>query len=148
MYQMFPLLSISFIIYAALAVIGVPGVDLAGKEVLWHQGVLVEFPLYSKEKWAATGGDLFLLLSFGLLFVELVRSTKTGSDSIANHLLSFMLFIVVLLCFILAPGFGNSTFFLFMIMTLLDPMVGMVVTTVTARRDLAVGEDGKRALLG
>jgi hypothetical protein len=70
----------------------------------------------------------------------LVRATKIGTASITNHLLSFLLFVVVLLLFILTPGFGNSTYFLFMAMTFLDPMAGLVVTTVAARRDLAVTE--------
>ncbi len=134
--QMFPLLAISFLLYAALTVIGIAGP--AGEP--WHDGVILNLTLYSEDVWPITWGDLFLAGSVGLLFVELVRSTRTGSAAITNHLLSFMLFIVVLLAFILAPGFGNSVFFLFMTMTFLDPMAGLVVTTVTARRDLSVSE--------
>jgi hypothetical protein len=144
MYAMFPLLTVSFVIYAALTVLQITG---AGG-LPWHEATMVSLPLYSKDTWAVKGGDVFLFLSMGLLFVELIRSTKTGSASITNHLLSFMLFIVVLLAFILAPRFGNSTFFLFMLMTLLDPMAGFVVTTVTARRDLSVGEQDRKSLLG
>ena len=92
------------------------------------------------------GGDLFIVASMGLLFIELIRATKTGTESITNHFLSFMLFIAVLLTFILAPGFGNSVFFIFTTMTLLDPMAGFVVTTVTARRDIGVPD--KSSLLG
>lgn len=144
MYAMFPLLTIAFIIYAALTLLQVTG---AGG-LPWHEASLLALPLYSKDMWTVKGGDVFLFLSMGLLFVELIRSTKTGSASITNHLLSFMLFILVLLAFILAPHFGNSTFFLFMLMTLLDPMAGFVVTTVTARRDLAVGDHEKKVLGG
>ena len=146
--EMFPLLTISFVIYAVLTLVGLTGVDAVTNEAgaPWYRGLVATLPLYSKEIWAVTWGDVFLVGSMGLLFVELVRATKTGAASIANHLLSFMLFIVVLLSFILAPGFGNSIFFIFMTMTLLDPMAGFVVTTVTARRDIGVGE--KSALLG
>lgn len=134
--QMFPLLAISFLVYAALTLIGLSGP--AGEP--WHEGVLLTLSMYSKDVWPITWGDLFLAGSVGLLFVELVRSTRTGAAAITNHLLSFMLFIIVLLAFILAPGFGNSVFFLFLTMTFLDPMAGLVVTTVTARRDLAVSD--------
>lgn len=144
MYASFPLLTISFVVYAALTVIGVTG---AGN-LPWHEAPLVTLHMYSKTDWPVKGGDIFLFLSMGLLFVELIRSTKTGTASITNHLLSFILFIVVLLAFILAPNFANSTFFLFMLMTLLDPMAGFVVTTVTARRDLSVSDGDKRTLLG
>ena len=127
MYASFPLMTISFIVYVALTLIGVKGAD----DLPWHEATLVTLNMYSGTPWAVKGGDLFLFLSMGLLFVELIRSTKTGSASITNHLLSFILFIIVLLFFILAPNFANSTFFLFMLMTLLDPMAGFVVTTVT-----------------
>ena len=136
MLQMFPLLAISLIVYAVLTFTGIGGPDGAR----WHEIVLVELPMYSGDVWRVPWGDGFLVGSMGLLFVELIRATKTGTASITNHLLSFLLFIVVLLMFILAPGFGNSLFFIFMTMTFLDPMAGFVVTTVTARRDLSVTE--------
>lgn len=140
--EIFPLLTISFVVFAALTLIGVTG---AGG-LPWYDSPIVDLPLYSQDKWSVKGGDIFLVVSMGLLFVELIRATKTGTESITNHLLSFLLFIVVLLSFILAPGFGNSVFFIFMTMTLLDPMAGFVVTTVTARRDIGLGD--KSALLG
>ncbi|MFN3958331.1 MAG: hypothetical protein ACK4NP_00300 [Parvularculaceae bacterium] len=134
--QVFPLLTISLIIYSVLTVTGMGGAQGAP----WHEVVVVNLPMYSGDVWRVTWGTIFLLGSVGLLFVELVRATKVGTASITNHLLSFLVFVVALLLFILAPGFGNSTYFLFLAMTFLDPMAGLVVTTVSARRDLAVGD--------
>lgn len=138
--QMFPLLTIAFIVYVVLTVIG-----LNSGEPAWHEQPLADLPLYSGDVWRVKWGDIFLVGSMALLFVELVRSTRTGTASITNHLLSFLLFIAVLLCFILAPGFGNSVFFLFLTMTFLDPMAGFIVTTVTARRDFTVGDQAHKA---
>lgn len=140
--EMFPLLTISFVVYLVLTLIMPTGAD----GVAWYMQEIARLPLYSRDEWSIRWGDLFLVISMGLLFVELVRATKSGKESITNHLLSFLLFIAVLLSFILAPGFGNSVFFIFLTMTLLDPMAGMVVTTQAARRDLNV-QDGK-GLLG
>lgn len=133
--EMFPLLAISFIVYTVLTLVTGERGGLA-----WHEWQVVTLPLYSGDTWTIRWGDVFLVGSMSLLFVELVRATKTGSASIANHLLSFILFVVVLLAFILMPGYGNSVFFIFMTMTFLDPMAGFIVTTVTARRDLSVGD--------
>ncbi|MEM6416101.1 MAG: hypothetical protein AAF720_15760 [Pseudomonadota bacterium] len=135
MLQMFPLLAVSLIVYTGLtfalaAAGGAPWVDIQ----------LVALPLASNEQWAITGGDVFLVVSMGLLFVELVRATQTNTSAIANHGLSFLLFLAGLLAFIFVKGFGNSTFFIYLSMTFLDAMAGMVVTTVTARRDLSVTE--------
>ncbi len=132
--QIFPLLTISLVIYAVLTLTGIGGQNGAA----WHDLVVVNLPMYSGDVWKVTWGALFLSGSMGLLFVEIVRATRVGSASITNHLLSFLLFVVALLLFILAPGFGNSVYFVFLTMVFLDPMAGLVVTTVTARRDLSV----------
>lgn len=135
LFQMLPLLVFGLIVYAFLTLGGV-GVD--GE--IWHQVTIVALPLSSGDTWTVLGGDIFLVVAMGILFVELVRATKTDTNSLTNHALSFMLFFANLLIFIFMPGFGTSVFFLYMAMTLLDPMAGMVVTTVTARRDFSVAE--------
>ncbi len=134
MYQMLPLLGISLIVYSVLTLTGAIGTA----EVPWHEMLAVELNLVSGETWKISLGDIFLLFSMGLLFVELLRATKTGSESIMNHAFSVVVFVVALLLFIIVKGFGNSVFFLFMSMTFLDFMAGFIVTTVTARRDLSV----------
>lgn len=131
-YQMFPLLAISLVVYAILTLTGAAGAS-------WYEVIFVQLPMVSGDVWEVTWGDIFLMISMALLFVELLRSTKTGSESIMNHALSVVVFIASLLLFIIVEGFGNSIFFLFMTMTFLDFMAGFIVTTVTARRDLAVG---------
>lgn len=135
MYQMFPLLAISLIVFAIMTLTGVVGTAA----MPWYDVMFVELPMVSGDMWQVTWGDVFLLGSMGLLFVELLRSTKTGSESIMNHALSVVVFVAALLLFIIVKGFGNSIFFLFMSMTFLDFMAGFIVTTVTARRDLSVG---------
>ncbi|MEM8935838.1 MAG: hypothetical protein AAGC77_05475 [Pseudomonadota bacterium] len=143
---MFPLLAVSLIIYAVVTMSGaIPSeVVYAGTEaeaiIQWYDLPFVELKMVSGDTWTISWGDLFLLISMGLLFVELLRSTKTGSESIMNHALSVLVFIVALLLFIIVDGFGNSVFFLFLSMTFLDFMAGFIVTTVTARRDLSVTE--------
>lgn len=138
---MFPLLAISLIVYSVLTLTGVAGVNEP-----WYDMLFIPIPMVSGDIWALTWGDVFLLASMGLLFVELLRSTKTGSESIMNHALSVVVFVISLLLFIIVKGFGNSVFFLYMTMTFLDFMAGFIVTTVTARRDLNV--DGGGASLG
>ena len=137
--QMFPLLAISLIVYAVLTLTGIG----AGGDV-WQNVLLLKLKMASGEYWEIRGGDAFLLVSMGLLFVELIRATRTDTNSITNHILSFMLFVVCLLLFIFVPGFNESVFFIYMAMTLLDPMAGFVVTTSAARRDLSVSEGGIR----
>lgn len=129
MFTMFPLLFISLIVYVILHY-------LVGDA--WTANQLMSIPMVSGDLWRITFGDGFIIISMGLLFIELLRSTRTGSDSILNHALSVVVFIIALLMFIIMPGFGNSVFFIYLSMTFLDFMAGFIVTTVTARRDFGV----------
>ena len=86
------------------------------------------------------GGDILILVSLLFLFVEILKSTSTGTATILNHAVSMILFIVCLVEFLLFKNFATSAFFILTMMTLLDVLAGVVVTIVSARRDFAVGE--------
>ena len=135
LFQILPLLIIGLVVYAILTIGGV-GVD--GE--IWHQVSIIALPLSSGDIWNIRGGDAFLVFNMGILFVELIRATKTDGNALTNHALSFVLFFANGLFFIFMPGFGTGVFFLYMAMTFLDPMAGMIVTTVTARRDFSVAD--------
>ena len=50
-----------------------------------------------------------------------------------------ILFIAVLVEFLLLPGFATSTFFLIVIMILLDVLAGFIVTIIASRKDFDFG---------
>ncbi|MDB4974725.1 MAG: hypothetical protein JWN48_3066 [Myxococcaceae bacterium] len=136
MLQTFPLLALTLIIYVVVSLLqgAVPAGGLA-----WYDLPSFELKLISGDLWAITAGDLFLGLSMVMLFIEILRATRSGSSSVLNHALSVVVFVVGLLLFITVKGFGNSVFFLFLSMTFLDFMAGFIITTMTARRDFAFG---------
>lgn len=130
MFTMLPLLAISLVLYAVTTLVtGSSG---------WTDAQMIELVMISGNRWLITYGDAFLMLSLVFLFVEILRATKTGTDSLFNHALSAIVFICALVVFIVISGFGNSVFFIFVLMTALDFMAGFIVTTVTARRDFGV----------
>lgn len=104
-------------------------------------GPLISIPMMSGVSWQLSGGELLVLLSVCLLFLEILKSTSTGTATIINHGVSMMIFIICLVEFLSWPHFATSTFFIIMVMTLLDVLSGVVVTIISARRDFAV-EDG------
>jgi hypothetical protein len=65
----------------------------------------------------------------------MIKATNTRGWSLGNHGLSMLIFIIALGLFLLAEGYGTVTFMLLTTMTLVDVLVGMMVTIVTARRD-------------
>jgi hypothetical protein len=98
--------------------------------------VWLRVPMASGVEWSIAFGEVMVLLSILLLFIELLKSTSTGSAAIFNHALSMLVFIICLVEFLLHPAFATSVFFIIMVMALLDVLAGVVVTIIAARRDV------------
>jgi hypothetical protein len=133
----FPLLVIPGVLYALFAFVQVLSQNAAGA----HEalvGEILSVPMPSGEHWSIGLGDLFILLGLFMLFFELIRATHSNKTAIVNHSLSMIVFVVALVLFLLGPAFATSTFFLLVMMTLLDVLAGFIVTIVASRRELDV----------
>ena len=146
MFSVFPLLAIPVIIYNILALTvpaGAVVTSASGNSVAPLLGqleeVLISISMLGTVTWELSGSDLLILLSIAFLFLEILKSTGTGTATIMNHAVSMVLFIICLVQFLLLSNFATSAFFIIMVMTLLDVLAGVVVTIVSARRDFAVG---------
>ena len=89
-----------------------------------------------------TWGDLLILLTMGLLFVELMKATYTSSASLLDHGLSMLVFVACLIEFLLVKTAGTSVFFFIVVATLIDVMAGYTIGIRVARRDLSIGNEG------
>ena len=134
MLRSFPLLLLALVFYNVLA--GLHGFNPKGTDALLHQGVTV--PMFSGEPWNFTLGDLVVVVGLGLLFVEVVKATRTTAIEVINHALSMLVFIVALVEFITLPAFATSPFFFLVIMALFDIVAGFTISIVAAKRDLGV----------
>jgi hypothetical protein len=141
MFNVFPLILVPVLIYnivafGGVAMSGEPAAVVANfNSPAFGEGI----PMASGVKWVISWGDILVLISMMLLFIELLKSTSTGASAIFNHALSMLVFIICLVEFLLHPAFASSTFFLIMMMSLLDVLAGVVVTIVSARRDVEFG---------
>jgi hypothetical protein len=98
-------------------------------------------PMPSGAVWNISLGDMMLAFSLFVLFFEVLKSTRTGGNSVVDHALSMMVFVACLILFLVWPLAGTSLFFLIMLTTLVDVIAGFSVTIRSARRDYAVGGD-------
>jgi len=145
-FGIFPLLSIPVIIYNLMA-FTFSGKDSTGSLLTMAQQMgdpahaVARIPMVSEGAvWAVTSGDLLIILSMAFFFVEILKSTSTGTSTIANHAVSMIVFIICLIEFLLFKNFATSVFFILTIMSLLDVLAGVVVTIISARRDFTVGD--------
>ncbi|MDO9607751.1 MAG: hypothetical protein ACK4NU_06990 [Brevundimonas sp.] len=130
-----PLLLIPVILYNIVVLFGAPGdMGMAQADAILRDPMF-SIPMASGAQWNIGSGDLILFLGLILLFFELIKSTSSQKVAIVNHALSMVLFIVVLVEFLLIRGFATSTFFLIVVMILLDVLAGFIVTIISSRKD-------------
>jgi hypothetical protein len=135
-FNVFPLILIPVLTYNIWA-FGATAASRDGVDVRTHlQAEWMSVPMASGVPWVITFGEVMVLLALLLLFIELLKSTSTGTAAIFNHALSMLVFIICLVEFLLHPAFATSVFFIIMIMALLDVLAGVVVTIISARRDV------------
>jgi hypothetical protein len=135
MFAAFPLLALPVVVYNLLVLTLDGGFRaVTAQEDLGRQMFTIH--MASGAPWAVGLGDLILAGALVVLFVELLKSTTSQRIAIINHTLSMVLFIVCLVEFLLFPAFATSTFFLLILMVLLDFLAGFIVTVISARRDI------------
>lgn len=117
--------------------------DTAGQEAECKVGVLHKtlfaVSMVGDAQWTISTSDLLLVLGLIFLFIEMLKAPSTGNSTLVNNLLSTLVFVLALLGFVLVPLFASSTFFLLMLMTLIDTMAGWFITAISARRDWGTG---------
>ncbi|MEO1206723.1 MAG: hypothetical protein AAFV45_10350 [Pseudomonadota bacterium] len=93
-------------------------------------------------QWVFNWGDLLLLITLVLLFVEILKATYTSTASLLDHGLSMLVFIACLIAFLMVDAAYTSVFFMIMVMTLIDVIAGYTIGIRVARRDIGFGGMG------
>ncbi len=110
--------------------------------VAWDEPVM-RVDMMSGAQWTMTPGDILLLGALVLLFLEILKATRTHYGSIFDHLLSTLVLIACIVEFLLVPQAATSTFFLLTAIAFLDVVAGYSVSIRTARRDFTLGPQGE-----
>lgn len=81
------------------------------------------------------------LITFALiiLFFELIKSTTASNSAMVEQMFSMLVFIGFLLQFLLTPYAAESTFFVLMVISLVETLAGFVILVKVARRDVKIG---------
>lgn len=95
--------------------------------------------LMSGAQLVITVGDMFVLVGLVALFLEITASVKTSMDTVVDHAISMLVFVVFLIQFIVFSKAGSATFLILTMMALLDVIAGFTISLSTARRDISVG---------
>jgi hypothetical protein len=116
----FPLLLIPLAVYNIIAFL-MPSVSFSD--------VLFRVPMMTGETWPVTLADLLLALGVVLLLLEVVKGARPGSKFLMDHLLSLIVFGAAAAEFVMWPKFGNSTYFLLVLLAMADFLGGIAQRT-------------------
>jgi len=126
-----PLLLIPFLLYNAFAFL-----IFEDYQTDFREAVMFHVPLVSGVTFALTVGATIILMAVLLVGVEIVKATRIGRGSIADHVLAVVLFVAFLVEFLLIPQAATSTFVVLMAIALLDLVCGFAVSLKSASRDV------------
>jgi len=129
MLRLIPLLVIPVAIYNLFAL----GGNVAGHHDI--QGMLTAthaVTMFSGDAWKINFSDILLLIGLAMLFVEVIKATRSSSKQLINHGLSVVVFVVALIEFITLKGFATSTFFFLVMFSLFDVVAGYTISVVSA----------------
>jgi hypothetical protein len=134
MLGMVPLLVIPFLLFnlGLAGLFGASGADPFATD-------LFSLTMMSGGVWTMSIGDLLIVVALLLLFVEMMKSTRTSNASIVDHLLSTFVFVAFLVEFLLVRGAAHSVFFTLMVISLIDVLAGFSVSIRSAGRDVNFG---------
>jgi hypothetical protein len=133
----------SVVLYNLIAVFGhFPAeAEAMTRELHVFASPVAHITMVSGAIWTLTIGDLVVVFTLAVLFVELLKATRPGTASFVDHALSLVVFIICLLEFILWKRAATSVFFIIIIATLIDVLAGFSISVRAARRDLVMGGD-------
>lgn len=127
-----PLTVVPLIVYNLLA-FGLLG-DGGGP---WLSSVLT-LDLVSGASFSLLVADLTILCALAMLFIELLKATRTGAVALVDHILSTLVLVVYLVEFLTVREAATSVFFILTCVALVDVLAGFSITITGARRDFGV----------
>jgi hypothetical protein len=85
-----------------------------------------------------TSGEIFIMISLILLFLEILKSARSMTSHLANNMLSILTLIIAVGLMFSSPLCASPSFVTLTMIIVIDVMAAAYVTPVAAKRDLDV----------
>jgi hypothetical protein len=132
----FPLLLVPFALYNMIVfLLNMPITDTAAS-----------IPLMDGRRMPLTIGDLLILFSFLLLYLEVLKSTRLPGKSVMDHLLAFILLIAMLSELALVPRATTTTLLLLAGLSFTDLIIGISLSLARRPSKIVVENPDHAAL--
>jgi len=133
MLRSIPLMIVPLILFN-LAPLGLFGAGIADP---WGEPAAA-FGMVSGGTFTLDWGAALVGFALLVLFVEILKATRTTNASVLDHLLSIFVFVAFLIEFLLVPAAAHPAFFLLTVIALIDVLAGFSVSLRAAGRDVTI----------
>lgn len=133
MLAIIPLMIVPLILYNLILA------GFIGTGVTSLNDTVTSLSMMSGAQWTMSWGDVLIVIALVLLFVEVLKATRTGSSSVLDHMLSMLVFIAFLVEFLLVQTAATHVFFILMVIAFIDVIAGFSVSIKSAGRDVSIG---------
>jgi hypothetical protein len=128
----FPLLLIPFALYNMIAFL--LNIDF--------NATVFTIPLLSGHAMPISTGNILVILSVLLLYVEILKATRMSNKAIIDHVLSVILFMAMVVELIVVERAATATFLIMTTLSFVDVVGGFTITIRTAQRDIEIDRTG------
>lgn len=128
-----PLMIVPFVLYNLIML------GFAGNGVSDLAEIVISLQMMSGAAWTMSWGDVLIVIALVLLFIEVLKATRTGSWSVVDHMFSMLVFIAFLVEFLLVREAATQVFFILMVIAFVDVIAGFSVSIRSAGRDVSIG---------
>jgi hypothetical protein len=124
----FPLLLIPFALYNMIAfLLNMPFTETA-----------FAIPLGSDRRMPLNVGDLLVAIGMLLLYVEVLKAARFGNKGVADHILSFILFVAMVSELALVPRASTPTLLLLAVLGFVDVITGISLSIRPKQREIVL----------
>ena len=99
--------------------------------------VVAVFTIPSDAELTLTWNIIVVLAAIFVLFIEIVKATRSTDKALLDHILSMGVFVVFLIEFLIWREMGSATFLILTLLAFVDVIAGFTVSLSTARRDIS-----------
>ena len=128
-----PLLTLLLITYNIMLFIY--GIDFD----LYLNSEIFAVTLFSGAYFGLILEDALVIVGIFLLFLEVIKSTRTGTVTAVEHIFSMFVFLIFMVQFITVSRLGIPSFLIITLFAMFDVLAGFTISIVTARRDISIG---------
>ncbi len=128
-----PLMAVVLVLYNFLGL-----TNGAAGQSFWST-TMFNITMPSKAVLSLTYGHIFIAFALIILLIEILKSTNASDVAMIEQMLSVLAFVAFLVQLLISARAAEPTFFILLLISMVEMLAGFVVLIKVSKRDIAIG---------